>query len=373
VTEVAGFARVFAARAAPAAGRIRWGQALFGSTTNIVITFGFVAFVWWVVIPVVRWTVWDAVWSGPAEACAQVHGACWTFVREKLRFMVLGFYPETEQGRALGALAAMCALVVVTAPPRLWGRWLIGVWVAGAALVLWLLGGGFGLPPVPTDKWSGLPLTLLLALSSLVLAAPLAFALAIVRMSRMRALRLLAVAFIEGVRGVPLITVLYAATLLAPLMLPPGVDVDKLLRATLALSLFVAAYLAEIMRAGLQAVPKGQTEAAAALGLGRWARLRLVVLPQALRVVIPSIVNLTIAILQDTTLVVVIGLFELLNAARAAAADPNWLGFYDEAYAVAAFVYFMLCFAASRYSLWLEKHLAWRGRARAESSKGAMA
>ena len=170
--------------------------------------------------------------------------------------------------------------------------------------------------------------------------------------------RILPTIFIEIVRGVPLIAVLYVAILLFPLMLPQGAAIDKLLRVQIALMLFVSANLAEIIRAGLQSVPPGQYEAARALGLGGWLSLRLVVLPQALRVAIPSFVNLAIGLLQDTTLVLVIGLFDFLNTARAAAADPTWLGFYDEAFCFVAMVYFVVCFIGSRYSLWLEGRLA---------------
>lgn len=346
-----------AARPAPLRRDHPWWRALAGSPTNLVITLGFLAFAWFAVVPLLGWATWGATWTGTAETCAAGHGACWAFVAEKARFMAFGFYPPEHQGRAGAALAIMAGLLVASGLPRLWGRGLVGAWGLGLVVVIWLLGGGLGLQAVPTERWGGLPVTLLLSLVAFAVAFPLAVLLALARRSRMAGVRLLAVAFIEGVRGVPFITILYAATLLFPLMLPMGASIDKFARATAGLSLFVAAYLAEIVRAGLQAVPRGQWEAAASLGLPWWKSMRLVVLPQALRVVIPAIVNLAIGIVQDTTLVVIIGMYELLNAARAAATDPAWLGFFDEAYAAAALVYFVLCFSAARYSLWLEKHV----------------
>lgn len=346
-----------AARRPPARLSQGWRKALFGSKTNAAITLGFAAFAWFAVVPVLRWALWDAVWFGTAETCAAGHGACWAFIGEKLRFIAFGFYPPEHQDRAALAVVLMLGLLVVSGLPRFWGSKLVSAWVATLAATVWLLAGGLGLAAVPTDRWGGLPVTLLLSIAALSTAFPLAVALALARRSKMGGLRLLAIGFIETVRGVPFITILYAATLLFPLMLPAGASVDKFARATVALSLFVAAYLAEIVRAGLQAVPSGQYEAARSLGLSWWHTMRLVVLPQALKVVIPSIVNLAIGIFQDTTLVVIIGMYELLNAARAAATDTAWLGFFDEAYAFAALVYFVFCFAASRYSLWLERHV----------------
>lgn len=307
--------------------------------------------------PMVRWLFTDATFIGDAESCKAASGACWAFIGEKLKFVVLGFYPQVEAPRAYAAIALLVGLVGLSASPRLWGRWLATAWIAGLLVAIWLLGGGGPLSPIPTEKWGGLPVTLLLSFGSFILAFPLAIVLALARRSKLGGVRLYAVVLIETVRGVPFIAILYAATLLFPLMLPAGAAIDKFARAAAALSIFVAAYLAEIVRAGLQAVPRGQSEAAASLGLTPWQILRLVVLPQALREVIAPIVNLAVGIFQDTTLVAIIGMFDLLNAARAAATDPMWIGFYAEAYVFAAAVYFIFCFAAARYSLWLERYL----------------
>ncbi|WP_342364159.1 amino acid ABC transporter permease [Terrarubrum flagellatum] len=340
--------------------RERWlalWRNLLGTRLNAAITLGLVAFVIWAFPPLWRWAVVDAIWNGNASECAGSSGACWGFIGEKFRFILFGFYPPPLQGRALAALLLMFGLVIIAAMPRFWGRTLGVVWIGGlAATILLMVGWPFG-EPTPTDKWGGLPVTMLLSIGAFVGAFPLAILLALARRSSMGGLRLLAIAFIEVLRGVPFIAVLYAATLLFPLMLPSGSAIDKFLRAEVALILFVAAYLAEIVRAGLQAVPNGQYEAARSLGLSYWRTMRLVILPQALRVVIPAIVNLAIGIFQDTTLVIIIGMFDFLNTARVAATDPNWLGFYNEAYMFVALVYFFLCFCASKYSLWLEARL----------------
>lgn len=322
-----------------------------------MLTTACVAFLGWVVPPVVRWAVIDAVWSGTPETCRQASGACWAFVGDKFRFMIFGFYPPGQHWKPTVAMMLLLALIAASAMPRFWHRRMLAVWGAGIVAAVLLMTGAPRIGTVSTDVWAGLPLTLLLSVIGLIGAFPLALLLALGRRSRRGGIRVLAVLVIETTRGVPLIAVLYAATLLVPLMLPPGIAIDKLLRAQLALMLFIAAYMAEIIRAGLQGVPHGQYEAASALGLGFWATLRLVVLPQALRLVIPSFVTLAIGVLQNTTLVVVIGIFDFLNTARAATSDPDWFGFFNEAFCFAAAVYFALSFLASRYSLWLERRL----------------
>lgn len=332
-------------------------KATIGSRGNFALSAAVLLLAAMALPPMVRWLLTDATFIGDAESCKAASGACWAFIGEKLKFVVLGFYPQDEAPRAYAAIALLIGLVGLSASPRLWGRWLATAWIVGLLAAIWLLGGGGPLSPVPTDKWGGLPVTLLLSFGSFILAFPLAILLALARRSKLGGIRLYAVVLIETVRGVPFIAILYAATLLFPLMLPAGAAIDKFARAAVALSIFVAAYLAEIVRAGLQAVPRGQSEAAASLGLTHWQILCLVVLPQALREVIAPIVNLAVGIFQDTTLVAIIGMFDLLNAARAAATDPMWIGFYAEAYVFAAAVYFVFCFAAARYSLWLERYL----------------
>jgi general L-amino acid transport system permease protein len=338
-------------------------RGFFGSPLNAAITLAFAAFLVFVVAPLFRWAVLDATWSGDAKACAAGGGACWAFIVEKTRFILFGLYPQEHDGEAAVAVLLILALVAVTAVPRFWRRGLVLLWIMAIAAAIALLSGAFTGSFVPTAKWSGLPLTLLLAVVGFAGAFPFGILLALGRRSRLAVVRWLSIAVIEGLRGVPLIAVLYVSTLLLPFALPAGASLDKLLRAQVAIILFVAAYMAEIVRAGLQSVPAGQYEAARSLGLSWVAAMRLVVLPQALRAVIPSYVNLAIGIFLDTTLVIVIGLLDFLNTARTAATDPQWLGFYNEAFAFAALVYFAGSYAASRYSLWLERRLH-RGRQR---------
>lgn len=333
----------------------RWRKGLFGSPLNIAVTVAVLGLFAWAVPPLIRWTLLDATWSGTPEDCAQRSGACWAFIGVKLRFITFGFYPPPVQWRSFTALILLGGLVIASAIPRFWRPPLLIAWIAVPAAAIVLLSGLFSGGHVSTEQWGGLTLTLLVSVTGFAGAFPIAVLLALGRRSRLGGIRLLCVAFIETVRGVPLVAVLYVATLLVPMMLPEGITLDKLLRAQIGIIVFISAYLAEIVRAGLQALPSGQTEAAASLGLTAWQTQRLVTLPQALKAVIPAIVNLLIGLVQNTPLVAVIGIFDLLNAARKATDDTAWLGFYNEAYVFSALVYFALCFTASRYSLWLER------------------
>jgi general L-amino acid transport system permease protein len=220
-----------------------------------------------------------------------------------------------------------------------------------------LHGGLFGLTSVATSQWGGLMLTLVIATVGIAGALPLGIVLALGRRSNMPAIRVVCVTFIEFWRGVPLITVLFMSSVMLPLFLPEGMSFDKLLRALIGVILFQSAYVAEVVRGGLQAIPKGQYEAAAAMGLGYWRSMGLVILPQALKLVIPGIVNTFIALFKDTSLVIIIGLFDLLNSVKQAAADPKWLGMATEGYVFAALVFWIFCFGMSRYSMHLERKL----------------
>ena len=311
-----------------------------------------------------RWALVDAVWSGTAETCRAAGGACWAFVAHKVGFILFGLYPQAERWRAALALMTLVSLIVATGIPPLWRRWLIAAWVIGLVAAFWLMRGGAGLERVPTRLWGGLPITLMLTAVGLSLGFPVAILLALGRRSSLPVPRALATAFVEIVRGVPLIAVLYVAALVVPLALPQGLEVDKLFLAPLAVVVFASAYLAEAVRAGLQVVPRGQYDAARALGLRPSQMHRLVILPQALRVVVPSFVSIAVGFFQDTSLVVIIGLFDLLNTARVAAQDPAWLGFHTEAFVFVGLIYFVASTLTSQYGLWLERVLK-RGRARA--------
>ena len=347
------------------AGLFGWLRAnLFSSLSNTVLTILAVAFLAFAIPPVIRWAFFDAVWSAPNSRACRGAGACWAFIAEKWRFILFGTYPYDQHWRPSCAVLIFVALILASCDRRLWGRRLALVWVAGLAMVGVLMWGGIlGLSYVSNELWGGLPLTLILAVVGIAFAFPLAILLALGRRSQLPAVRTICVAYIELIRGVPLITVLFMASVMLPLFLPTGMTIDKLLRAQAAFIFFAAAYLAEVVRGGLQAIPKGQIEAADALGLGYWRRTHLIVLPQALSLVIPPLVNTFIGTFKDTTLVIIIGLFDLLGTINASLNDANWRGSSTEAYVFAAAIYFCFCFFMSRYSQMLEREFN-KGRRR---------
>lgn len=304
-----------------------------------------------------RWAVLDAAWSGGAAGCAAADGACWPYVWEKLGFFVFGYYPAAERWRPLAALLLLLGLMGGSLLPRFWGRSLLLAWPGVLAGVWWLLGGGLGLQPVPAESWSGLPLTVLLAGVALVTGFPAGILLALGRFSGLPLFRAACTGFIELQRGLPLVSVLFMANVMVPLLMPAGATPTKLFRVYLAFTLVAAAFIAEVVRGGLHAVPAGQREAASALGFGYWRTMRLVVLPQALRVSVPALVGIAISFFKDTSLVMVIGLTDFLGAVSGGAHDPAWLGHDVEGYVFAAAVYFCFCFGASRYAAWLERRM----------------
>ena len=344
---------------------------LFGGWGSTLATLGILWLAWTLVPPFVQWAFLDAVWLSPdSRPCrAEGAGACWALIAEKHRFILFGTYPYEQHWRPGVAILVLFALYTASALRRFWRPALALAWLGGLALIgLLMWGGVLGLPYVENERWGGLALTLLLATFGLAIAFPISILLALGRRSRLPAVRALAVAWIELVRGVPLISLLFMASVMLPLFLPEGVTIDKLLRALIAMIVFAAAYLAEVVRGGLQAVPHGQVEAADALGLPYWRKTLLVVLPQALRVAIPPLVNTFIAFFKDTSLVVIIGLFDLLTSIKVALTEPAWTGFGVEAYLFASLVYFAFCVAMSRYSQNLERDLA---RDRTHALRGA--
>jgi len=334
---------------------------LFSSPANTLLTLAAAYLIYAAIPPLVSWAFLDANWSGAAREDCTGAGACWVFVRARFDQFMYGFYPVAERWRidlAFGLLVVLAAPLFVRRFP--FKRWLALVLLVAyppTAYVLFV-GGAFGLPHVETARWGGLSLTLVIAGVGMAASLPLGILLALARRSELPAVRLASVVFIEFWRGVPLITVLFMASVMLPLFLPEGVSFDKLLRALIGVALFQSAYMAEVVRGGLQAVPKGQVEAAAALGLGYWRTMALVVLPQALRHVIPGIVNTFIALFKDTTLVLIIGLFDLLGIVQAAITDPRWLGMAAEGYVFAGLGFWIFCFAMSRYSQYIERRLA---------------
>ncbi|MCJ8052537.1 amino acid ABC transporter permease [Shinella curvata] len=330
---------------------------LFGTRANTLITLATLVFLSQILPPLFRWAVLDATFVGDAAACTR-EGACWAFVTAKLRFILFAFYPTELIWRPALIILLLAAILTASALPRFWGRSLLVAWPL-TILACWLLmQGTFTSTPIASNQWGGLPVTLFVWAVCFAAATPIAVLLALARRSTLGGLRTFSVLYIELMRGTPMVGILYVAMLILPMALPDAISLDKMLRAIVMITLFWAAYIAEVIRAGLQAIPIGQREAATALGLGYWRTQRLVILPQAFRIVIPGMVNLAIGFLLATSLLAVIGIFDLLNAARASAADPQWLGFYNEAYLVVAVIYFVICFGASRYSRWLEKRLA---------------
>ncbi|HKW09975.1 MAG TPA: amino acid ABC transporter permease [Gemmatimonadaceae bacterium] len=333
-------------------------RAAFASAPNIILTLVALLGAGAVLIPFARWSLIDARWSGTATDCRGPGvGACWAFIGHKLPFILFGLYPAAERWRPALATALLLAVVVASLVPHCWRRSLMLAWIVALVGFLWLMGGGLLLSRVPTQDWGGFPVTAMLTVIGLALGFPLGVLLALGRRSHYAVPRLTSSAIVEVVRGVPLVAVLYLAVLVVPLALSSGVEIDKLVLAQGGIAVFAGAYLAEAVRAGLQMVPARRADAARALGLTWWQTTRLVVLPESLRVVAPSFVSIAVGFFQDTSLIVIIGLFDLLNTARLAAQDPDWLGFHTEAYVFIGAVYFAISALVSRYGLWIERRL----------------
>jgi len=309
------------------------------------------------VVPrLLQWALIDAVWSGGYEGCHGIDGACWAVVHEKFRFILMGRYPHEEHWRAVVCTIMLLGLILASCTRAFWKPWLALLWLVVLVVYFALMRGGFaGLRPVETDLWSGLPLTILLASLSMVMAFPIATCIALGRRSGMPAIRSLCTVYVELIRGVPLISVLFMASFMFPLLMPQGFNIDVLVRVLAGITLFAAAYMAEVIRGGLQAIPKGQLEAAATLGLSYWQTQRMIVLPQALAMVVPGLMNNFISTFKDTSLVAIVSLYELTGAmGMAMNSDANWRPFRIEGYLFIAVIYFVFCYSMSRYSQWIE-------------------
>ncbi len=333
---------------------------LFSSPVNSLLTILSVWLLLAIVPGMVEWAILKAnISASTAQECRGIGGACWAFIVEKHRLILFGLYPYDEQWRPLIATGLLLGTIVFSGFSRFWNLWLVLIWTVvliAVAVLMW--GGIFGLTYVENSLWGGLPLTLILSTFGIAFAFPIGVVLALGRRSHMPAIKALCVVYIELIRGVPLISLLFMSSVMLPLFLPEGLTIDKLLRAQIAIVMFAAAYIAETVRGGLQAIPKGQLEGAESLGLNYWQQMRLVVLPQALKIVIPPLVGIFIAMFKDTSLVVVIGIFDLTQSAKAALADQAWRGFSAELYFFIAMIYFVFCFSMSKYSQSLEKRLA---------------
>ena len=339
-------------------------QNLLSSRLNIALTLFGVYLLYLIVPPMVEWVFLKSIWTAESrnECWAKMEvpeeAACWAFIKGRLNLFIYGFYPVAERWRVDFSFVLLVFAILPVLYDRLPGRrhWF---WYVAAFPFLagWLLVGGFGLPPVETDLFGGFMLTLIIGVTGISFSLPIGIALALGRSSDLPAVRILCVLFIEFIRGVPLIALLFVASTMLNYFLPPGTTFDLLMRVLIMVTLFSAAYIAEVVRGGLQGVPGGQVEAADSLGLSYWKAQRLIVLPQALKISIPGIVNTFIGLYKDTTLVLIIGMLDPLGIGRASLADADWSGLAREVYLFIAVFFFLCCFGMSRYSLYLERKL----------------
>ena len=332
---------------------------LFGDWATGLMTLVVGSVLLYLVPQLLSWAFWRASWQANFDVCRLPGaGACWGVVTEKYRIILFGRYPFEEQWRPLVATALLLGLLVASCMRAFWKPWLALLWaVVLAAFFTLMYGNVLGLSKVETDRWGGLPLTILLASLSMGMAFPIAMVVALGRRSNLPAIRTFCTIYVELIRGVPLISVLFMASFMFPLFMPQGTTIDVLVRVLVGMTLFTAAYLAEVVRGGLQALPKGQVEAAQSLGLNPWQTTRKIVLPQALRLVVPSIMNTFIGAFKDTSLVTIVSLYDLTGALQLALGDANWRKFFLEGQLFVAAIYFVFCFAMSRYSRWVEGHL----------------
>ena len=340
-------------------GAIAWiRHNLLSSPFNIAFTILGIAILYMIIPPFIHWAFIDATFIGHSKSDCTGDGACWVFIKEKLNMFMFGFYPQNELYRPKIVIASLFALLAFL-------KFFKGKSIIKISLIviypifafIMLHGGYFGMPIIETQKWGGLLLTLVIATVGIVLSFPIGILLALGRQSKLPIIKSLSIFYIEFVRGVPLITVLFMASVVLPLFFPEGVNFDKLARALIGITLFEAAYVAENIRSGFQAIPKGQYEAADSLGLTYWQKMALVILPQAIRITIPNLVGTFISLFKDTSLVMIIGLFDLLAMVTVTANDRDWLGMDTEGYVFVAFVFWIFTFSMSRYSKYLEKKL----------------
>ncbi|RNF51734.1 amino acid ABC transporter permease [Marinomonas hwangdonensis] len=341
-------------------GAVAWlRNNLLSSPLNVALTLFSLYILYLLVPPMIQWGIVNATFTGDTRAACTGGGACWAFIGAYFEQFMYGLYPSEETWRINLSLIALVVLLGAFAIKTINKFYLSLVITLVYPVVAYFLfaGGVFGLVVVETSLWGGLFLTTLLGVVGIVASFPLGVLLALGRRSDMPVAKSVCIVFIETIRAVPLITILFMASVMIPLFLPDGMNFNKLMRVIIGITLFSSAYMAEVIRGGLQAIPKGQYEAADAMGLTYWQSMILVILPQALKLVIPGIVNTFIGLFKDTTLVYIVGMFDLLGRIQAANHDANWLGTTVEGYAFAGFVYFIICFGMSRYSMSIERKL----------------
>ena len=312
----------------------------------------------WLLPTLISWVFIDSLWSGSSSDCKQISGACWAFINEKFNFIMVGFYPHDQIWRPVICFVIYVVFLIHLGNFRKWSIRTPFYFVLTFTVITALLFGGFfGLPYVESKDWGGLILTILFTTIGILCAYPISLMLALGRRSQLPVVKTLSIIYIETIRGVPLISLLFMASVMLPFILPPEWNLPKLPRVQLAIILFVSAYLAEVIRGGLQAISKGQYEAADSLGLSYWQSNFLIILPQALKIVIPPTVSVFIGMFLDTTLVVIVSMFDLLGTTKLALTDPNWLGYSREAYLFLIVIFFFFCFSMAKYSTNLEKDL----------------
>ena len=324
---------------------------LFSNVLSSILTLVSLYILYLVLPPLLNWLIFDATWSGTKEEITG-DGARWIFIYEKFNQFIYGFYPQDQQWRPNLILAAVFIIPFIF--KKLPTKIKFAVVGLFPIISFFLIYGGFGLEVIPTTQWGGLLLTIIVASVGIVASFPIGILFALGRQSNMPIIRTISVMYIEFIRGVPLITLLFMSSVILPLFFPEGVDFDKLLRALIGITLFQAAYIAEVIRGGLQAIPKGQYEAADSMALSYWQSMGLIILPQALKISIPNIVGAFISLFKDTTLVLIIGLFDLLAMVTLTTTDANWLGFETEGYVFITFIYWVICFSMSKYAKILE-------------------
>jgi general L-amino acid transport system permease protein len=328
---------------------------LLATPLDVIQTILIIAFLVWTIPPFLDWAIFNASFVGHTKADALGSGANWIFIKEKIGMFIYGFYPKAELYRIDIVFALFFVIVVLFkfVAKTITQKAVVFLIYPIAAFIL-IKGGYFGLAEVTTDKWGGVLLTLVIASVGIVLSLPIGIILAFGRQSKLPIIKNLSVFYIEFIRGVPLITMLFMGSVLLPLFFQEGVELDKLLRALIVITMVESAFISEAIRGGLQAIPKGQYEAADSLGLGYWQKMILVILPQALKVAIPNIVGISIELFKDTSLVMIIGLFDLLSMVHLAANDSHWLGMETEGYVFVTFIYWIFCYSMSKYSMILE-------------------
>ncbi len=334
-------------------GIIHWvKENLFSSIVSSILTLVSFYILYIIIPPLLDWMIFDATWSGTKEEITK-NGARWIFIIEKFDQFIYGFYPEELYWRPNLVLFIFTAYVFAfkyfdTVKVKAF------IIISFPIIAFTLISGGFGLEHVETDKWGGLLLTIIVASVGIIASFPIGILFALGRQSNMPVIKTISVMYIEFIRGVPLITLLFMSSVILPLFFPEGMDFDKLLRALIGITLFQAAYIAEVIRGGLQAIPRGQYEAADALGLTYWKAMGLIILPQALKISIPNIVGSFISLFKDTTLILIIGLFDILAMVTLTNSDTSWLGFETEGYVFVTMIYWVICFSMSKYAKSIE-------------------